>query len=299
MSEGLAITPVAVVGEHVSAVEQLIADAAKIDGFAALNEAAQLHLRHPRPTVRHLLAWLDQTLVGYAQLEEPLPLAGDVDTGQLVVAPEHRRGGVGTGLLDCLLALSHRGLQIWAMGDTPAAAALAARHDMWRQRELLIMKRALVDPVPEPRLPDGVTIRTFRVGSDEDAWLALNARAFAGHPEQGRLDRADLEERMAEPWFDADGFLLAERAGALIGFHWTKQQPDRLGEVYVLGVDPGASGGGVGKALLLAGLRYLRSRGNSEVELYVESDHATAVGLYRRAGFTEASRDVLYRQAAE
>src|SRR5690242_126811 len=103
MSADLVITPLAAVGEQVSAVEQLIANAAKIDGFAALNEAAHLHLRHPRPHVRHLLAWHDQTLVGYAQLEEALAAAGDVDTGQLVVAPEHRRGGIGTALLDCLL----------------------------------------------------------------------------------------------------------------------------------------------------------------------------------------------------
>ena len=62
-------------------------------------------------------------------------------------------------------------------------------------------------------MPAGVTIRTFRPGQDEAAWLAVNAAAFANHPEQGAVTAADLAERMAEPWFDPDGFFVAERDG--------------------------------------------------------------------------------------
>ena len=87
-------------------------------------------------------------------------------------------------------------------------------------------------------------------GADEDAWLAVNAAAFAGHSEQGRWTRADLLAREAEPWFDPAGFLLAERENVLLGFHWTKVHADGMGEVYVLGVDPAAHGLGLGSALL-------------------------------------------------
>jgi mycothiol synthase len=159
------------------------------------------------------------------------------------------------------------------------------------------MTRVLDDDLPEPAPPAGVMIRSFRPGADEDAWLAVNARAFADHPEQGRITSADLAERMAESWFDPAGFLLAERDGRVIGFHWTKEHGAGLGEVYVLGVDPDAAGGGLGKALLYAGLRHLRNAGDTEVELYVESDHPTALGLYRGAGFVERTRDVLYRSS--
>ncbi len=273
-------------------VEQLAAAAASADGTFPLNEAAMLALRRPRPDVRHLLARADDQLVGYAQLQQDEDVLA---TGQLVVSPAARRRGVARALLDRLLSLSGGRLQLWAMGDSAAAAALAARAGLDRVRGLSIMTRPLDDDLPVAEPPAGVTIRSFRTGQDEDAWLAVNARAFAHHPEQGRITRADLAERMAEPWFDPAGFLLAERGGRLIGFHWTKQHPDRLGEVYVIGVDPDAGGGGVGKALLAAGLRYLRSQGNSEVELYVESDHRTAIGLYAGAGFRERSRDVLYR----
>lgn len=286
-------------------VEDLVADARRTDGSAALNEAGHLHLRHPRPGLAHLLVRLEETLVGYAQHDA----SSGLSTGQLVVAPPARRRGVGSALLRHLLDSSAGRLQIWALGDPPAAAALARSHELVRVRELLVMIRNLDDPLPEPVFPDGVTRRSFRPGEDEEAWLRLNARAFAGHPEQGALTPADLADRMAEPWFDAAGFLLAEASdprGAggvvppadtrLVGFHWTKQHPGLLGEVYVLGVDPAADGRGLGRALLLAGLHHLAARGNHTVELYVEADHLRAVQLYRGHGFRVASRDVMYAQ---
>ncbi|HET9646698.1 MAG TPA: mycothiol synthase [Microlunatus sp.] len=298
MAVPVTITVVDDVGADRPAVEALDRRATTADGRSPLNEAAQLHLRHPRPGIRHLLARRSseqspdarRDIVGYAQLE-----SGDAaDTAQLVVDPDHRRQGIGRALLDALIAASPRPVQLWAMGDTAAAAALAEAAGLRRVRGLAVMLRPLTAEVPVRPLPDGVTLRTFIPGHDEDAWLALNARAFASHPEQGRITRSDLDERMAEDWFDPAGFLLAERDGRLIGFHWTKRHPDRLGEVYVLGVDPDAGGGGIGATLLFAGLRHLQEQGDTAVQLYVESDHTVALRLYTAAGFVEDHRDVLY-----
>jgi mycothiol synthase len=155
-------------------------------------------------------------------------------------------------------------------------------------------------PLPEPRWPDGVRLRTFRVGQDEEEWVRVNAAAFADHPEQGRMGRADLAERMAEPWFDPTGFLVAERDGRMVGFHWTKVDERRaaepgVGEIYVLGINPAAQGGGLGKALALAGLRYLRDRGVPAVILYVEADNPAAVRLYTGLDFAHTATDVLYQ----
>lgn len=282
--------------DEVDAVVTLVAAASAEDGFSALNEAALLHLRHPRPEVQHLLASRAGHRMGYAQLDQTPTTGTPSSVGLLVVHPGSRRSGVGTALLTELIARSSVPLQIWAMGNSPAAQALAARLGLRVARELLVMTRQLAQPVPEVPVPPGVDLRTFVVGQDEDAWLRLNARAFRGHPEQGQLTRADLNERIAQEWFDAAGFFLAVRDQTLVGFHWTKQHGDALGEVYVLGVDPDAGGHGLGKALLSRGLAHLRERGNSTVELYVEAHHARAVGLYRSYGFTVASRDVMYAQ---
>jgi len=252
-----------------------------------------LQLRRTHAATKHLLVSEDEELVGYAQLAS----GPEWSAGQLVVAPDHRRQGIGTQLLQRLIMESATPLRVWAMGDTPAARALAAGAGMVRQRELLIMERPLDGELPEPLVPRGVQIRRFEAGQDEQEWLRVNAAAFAQHPEQALIDIDDLKDRMAEPWFDLSGFFVATRDDAMIGFHWTKQHEDQLGEVYVLGVAPWAAGQGLGKALLLTGLRSLQERGSTRVELYVEADHAAAIQLYLTYGFTTASRDVMYAQS--
>jgi mycothiol synthase len=277
---------------EIAGVVRLVADAEAVDHIMALNEAAALRLRRPHPTTQHLLANEGEQLVGYAQLES----GTEWSAGQLVVSPDHRRRGIGTLLLQRLIMESSSPLRIWAMGDSPAARALATAAGMAPQRELLIMERQLDGELPEAVVPPGVEIRTFVPGQDEREWLRVNAAAFAHHPEQALIDGEDLADRMAEPWFDPKGFFVATIDDAMVGFHWTKQHQDQLGEVYVLGIEPAAAGRGLGKALLLTGLHSLHQRGNTRVELYVEADHQAAIGLYLSYGFATVSRDVMYAQ---
>jgi mycothiol synthase len=292
LDHGSPVRTTALTSEQVAAVLALVARAETADGFAALNEAALLHLRHGSEDLVHQLVVGADGLIGYGQLED----AGAVVTGSLVVDPDARRRGVGTRLLTAMLGEAGPRLRIWAMHDTPAARRLAQRHGLVSHRQLLIMDRALDDTLPRAEPPAGIVLRTFRPGVDEEAWLAVNARAFAGHPEQGSLTRADLEQRMAEPWFDPAGFFLAveQRTGAVVGFHWTKQHPGRTGEVYVLGVDLASGWRGLGRPLLAAGLTWLRTVGNSRVLLYVEADNDPAVRLYRGFGFGVSRSDVMY-----
>ncbi|EDY48120.1 truncated acetyltransferase [Streptomyces clavuligerus] len=164
-------------------------------------------------------------------------------------------------------------------------------------RELRQLRRPL-EPldIAEPVLPPGVTVRAFVPGQDDTAWLAVNAAAFAHHPEQGALTQRDLDDRTAEPWFDPRGFFLAERDGEIIGFHWTKvHAAERLGEVYVVGIRPDAQGGGLGKALTAIGLRHLAAEGLPTAMLYVDADNTAAVTVYERLGFRTHEIDLMYR----
>ncbi|MER5294098.1 mycothiol synthase, partial [Streptomyces pharetrae] len=196
-----------------------------------------------------------------------------------------------------LLAASGKRLRVWAHGGHSAARHLAQVLGLTLFRELRQMRRPLTGPeLPEPVLPAGVSVRAFEPGRDDAAWLAVNAAAFAHHPEQGSLTQRDLDDRKAEPWFDPAGFFLAERDGELVGFHWTKvHAEERLGEVYVVGVAPGAQGGGLGKALTLIGLRHLAGQGLPAAMLYVDADNKAAVAVYEGLGFTTYETDLMYR----
>ncbi|WP_439948396.1 mycothiol synthase [Streptomyces sp. BBFR109] len=282
--------------EQADAVLELLAAAAREDGRQAVSEQGRLQLRGgPREGVSHLLLSVDGQLVGYAQLEDTDPV--EAPAAELVVHPAHRGHGHGRALGSALLAASGKRLRVWAHGGHSAARHLAQVLGLTLFRELRQMRRPLTDfELPEPALPEGVTVRTFVPGQDDAAWLAVNAEAFAHHPEQGSLTQRDLDDRKAQPWFDPDGFFLAERAGRLVGFHWTKvHAEERLGEVYVVGVRPGAQGGGLGKALTIIGLRHLAAAGLPTAMLYVDADNKAAVAVYERLGFTTYETDLMYR----
>ncbi|CAL9301223.1 mycothiol synthase [Streptomyces sp. SudanB66_2053] len=281
---------------EVDAVLALLDEAARADGQQAVSEQGRLQLRGgEREGVSHLLLTVDEELVGYAQLEDTDPV--EPPAAELVVHPSYRGQGHGRALGTALLAASGKRLRVWAHGGHSAARHLAQVLGLTLFRELRQMRRPLSGlDLPDPVLPEGVTVRTFEPGRDDAAWLALNAAAFAHHPEQGSLTQRDLDDRKAEPWFDPEGFFLAERDGRLTGFHWTKVHADEgLGEVYVLGVAPGAQGGGLGKALTTIGLRHLADRGLPTAMLYVDADNKAAVSVYERLGFVTHETDLMYR----
>ena len=274
-------------------VEALFAAATTRDGTPPVGDQVVRELRHDR--TRHLLARVDGAVVGYLNLA---PATDDAPPmAEAVVHPDARRRGIGSALLRTGLAEGGAATRVWAHGDLEPARATAAALDLVAARELLQMRRPLAD-LPAVQLSDGVLLRTY-AGSDDDAeLLRVNNAAFSWHPEQGGWSEADVAERRGESWFDPAGLFLAfdEATGGLLGFHWTKVHGPTLGEVYVVGVDPGGQGRGLGRALTLIGLHHLADRlgPGAEVTLYVEADNAAAVKTYRRLDFDVFARDVAY-----
>lgn len=277
-------------------VTELARSAAESDGVHPLSEHTLLHLEGEHPGDAHLLAYAGEpgagALAGYASL-------GPDGSAELVVAPEYRRHGFGTSLLRMLLDHGGSKLRVWAHGRLPGSDELAARLGLTVTRELYFLRRTSA-PLPAPVWPEGIRVRTFVPGEDDAAWLAVNAAAFASHPEQGSWTQADLADRLEQPWFDPTGFFLAvDGSGALAGFHWTKVPTDEgdnpSGEVYVVGVSPDHQGSGLGKALTLEGLRHLQEdRKLPAVVLYVDGTNTAARALYTKLGFATAALDVQF-----
>jgi mycothiol synthase len=273
-------------------VEHVAAAAEAVDGVAPLDEGTWLWLRSG--------AWPERR-DGVGDVVRPTGfLLRRGEELHLVIHPDHRGQGLGAAALATVEGTAHA----WSHGNHPAAARLAAQHGFERVRDLWVMRRSAAEPLPGVSTPldhrsaasdnqagsGQPVIRSFEEG-DRAELLRVNAAAFAHHPEQGALDEDGLAARMAEPWWDPAGLLVAMDGERMLGFHWTKQHDDRLGEVYVVGIDPEAQGRGLGRALTLAGLHHLHGLGLEEVLLYVESDNAPALATYTRLGFTHEDVD--------
>ncbi|MDT5012829.1 MAG: mycothiol synthase [Mycobacterium sp.] len=266
--------------DHIRQIRDVIAAATRADGIAPVGEQVLRELALDR--TRHLLASHDDSIVGYLNLAPATDAVPPM--GELVVAPETRRNGLGAAMVTAAVAEAGHDTRFWAHGNLDPARATAAALEFTAVRELWQMRRPL-SGLPAVTIPTAITMRTY-AGPDDDAeLLRVNNAAFSWHPEQGGLTTDDLAERRAEPWFDASGLFLAfdEDTGRLAGFHWTKVHLDEpgLGEVYVVGVDPQAQGRGLGHALTLVGLHHLASRlsgpPDPTVVLYTEADNAAAV----------------------
>ena len=202
---------------------------------------------------------------------------------------------IGTRLLRDLVTSVERaggGALHWRVSEpTEQHLAIARAAGLSGDRTLWQMRRPLPADAPAPPLD----LRPFVPGDDDAEWLRLNNAAFAWHPEQGGWGRSQLVERLTEPWVDLDGFLLLPRSpaddrpgGAIDGFCWTKVHAGTAplqGEIFVIAVDPDATGLGLGRRLVLSGLQWLHLRGCEVATLFTESDNAAAVGLYRDLGF--------------
>jgi mycothiol synthase len=276
---------------ELTGIEDISRASAETDGAEPLDEGAWRRLRHH---AEELVVRLDPG-AGFTVVDGELL--------HLVVAPSHRRQGLGARLLADAAGRRSGPWQAWSHGDHPAAAALARRTGFDRVRELWVMRRSLagIEQLPDNlRLTaPSLEVRSFQPG-DEPELLRVNAAAFAHHPEQGSMDSDELAERMAEPWFDPADLIVAVDGARMYGFHWTKRHSATQGEVYVVAIDPDTQGQGLGRTLVDVGLRHLRSVGMEDVLLYVESDNVPAVRLYEGLGFTHAPADthVMYVRSA-
>jgi mycothiol synthase len=292
-------------------LEDLIARALAADGSPPFSDGSLVQLENGE---RELVWEVD---------EAGRKVAAALDSrtaAEFVVDPDARRLGHGARMLDMLTHPSRGGAGgtklFWAHGDHPASRALARHHKLEPVRTLLHLRAPVPPDLPKRRTfepkpsvsggfePDSAQISVISEGpvafdpADADAWVELNARIFAAHPDQGGITRADLDTTMAQPWFDAGDFLLLKRDDVLTGYVWLKIEGDasgqRNGEFYVVGVDPGRQGEGLGRLLMNAGFARLAERGIHSAHLYVEADNAPALRLYREFGFVDSSIDVQY-----
>ena len=293
-----------------AAVLALLETVTRHDGVSPLDEAGRFALT--REDARHLLLLADgaedsPSAVGYAGILADGTIQGMVD-------PAQRRRGHGAALLEAALAARPDG-GVWAHGALESALDFLTARGLREVRRLLTLHRELGGDRPPAAVPpfrgEGIDLVTFEAERDAEDWVAVNAAAFADHPEQGALRREDLDARIAEPWFSAEDLLLARADDELLGFVWIKREPAPQGaatggaatgrplpEIYAVATAPAAQGRGIAATLLATALHRLQEDDERGVELYVEADNTAALALYERWGFVVSGQDVQLRAHA-
>ena len=287
-------------------VLDLIQRSAIFDNSPPIAEHILLHLRHGGDkSDSHLVHQEQSKVIGYAHLDQTDLVAGP--SVELVVDPDHRSFGIGKQLLSKAVEICGQNLRLWVHGENEAAAALADSFNFEKIRAVLQMQKQLTDIEKLPKIDPKIIIRSFLPGLDSNDWLSLNNKVFKDHPEQSDWQLSDLNHRLGEEWFDERGFFIATINDQLIGSTWTKihgalthdhgGSHDHLaiGEIYITAVDPDYSGSGLGRALTITALNYLKYQGLEDAMLYVDFDNTRALKLYNSLGFTESGKDILYR----
>jgi len=289
--------------DAVEEVSSLLRRAGEVDDHHPMSEQKRLDLKAGggEGFVALIVRAADGKAIAYAQLHRANQACGL----EITVDPSSRSGSddlrrvLLSEAIDAVASSGGGTLRYWIAKPREGDDDTATHAGFRQERDLLQMRV----PLPLVEEPAGsartaqITVRPFRPGEDEEAWLAVNRRAFADHPEQGIWEEADLLEREAEEWFDPSGFLICEDRGEIAGSCWTKVHIDvspLIGEIYVISVDPDFQGRGLGRALTVAGLRWLAGSGASIGMLYVDGSNGAAVSMYRGIGFTVDHVDRCY-----
>ena len=288
---------------------ELIAQTTAIDGTPPIAEHILLHLRHGGDkSDSHLLIENSTQVIGYAHIDQTDLVAGP--SVELVVAPDHRASDVGEKLLSEAIKICGNKIRLWVHSQQAATHTLATTHNFEKIRTVLQMSRSLAEIQQLPVIDPKISIRSFLPAIDNQPWLELNNLVFKDHPEQGGWGLSDLNHRVNEEWFDEKGFFIAERDNQMIGFTWTKihgahshdhggnesaHAHPAIGEIYITAISPNFAGAGIGKALTITALNYLKYQGLADVILYVDADNQSAINLYRSLGFKEFGKDLLFK----
>lgn len=260
-------------------------------------------LEHPscKPEVNCFVAESSEgQLVGYALVSPEIPIERAVASGG--VLPDHRNSGIGRLLIrrvgEYVDTLGVSVFHIQTSRDSKYARHLlesegfAHVKDYWQMR----WEDGTLPPV---RLPDGFWLRAFQLDRDEAELTTIQNAAFGEHwgfcPNTVEETAARVRMECSNP----DGIIFIFSDDKLAGYNWTLRNENdsgSVGFVAMTGVHPSFRGNGLGTAVVVTGMEYLRDQGVDAIELEVDSANTPAVELYRKLGFKPVHHTVWYEK---
>lgn len=232
------------------------------------------------------------------------------------ILPEYRHQGIGTALLSWLwervseLSIQHRNTTILGArvtADNKYARLLFEQSGMQYERTLIEMVCELSPGIPQPIIPAGIELISWREYGGVVSVLEAQNQAFQDHwnfvPEI--LDR--YQHNLTSGKFSLDHSFIALEKDRVVGAAISQTGPEvnaLRGEnqayINILFVDREARNRGIGQALLVAAMRAANNAGHASIALNVDADSPTnAVRLYRNVGLIDKFHWVIYHRVCD
>ena len=141
-------------------------------------------------------------------------------------------------------------------------------------------------------LPNGITIRNFIPGKDEDRYADFYDQILgllSGKPVQ----RSFVDDIVARASFDLEGYFVAEKDGCIVGFSAVEKEPwgengSRFGYIYQIGVAKKWRSSGLSGLLLKKVGDFAANKGLTRIGVGVRKSNAPAIRFFTKHGFIPA-----------
>lgn len=176
--------------------------------------------------------------------------------------------------------------------DRQAPAFFEARGYERDEDTMLYMRRSLDEPIPEPPLPDGFTVR--HVGGEDEWHERVETHREVWNPSKVTLE-AYRRLRAAPGYIPELDLVVVAPDGHFASYCICWLDPiNHTGEFEPVGTRPAFQGQGLGKVVMAEGLRRLQAHGAHTAIVYAESVNPAAQKLYLSSGFQIVNRDIFY-----
>jgi mycothiol synthase len=297
------------VGEtDIKAIAAFIQDCEAVDRLEELTSTTQLQQEINQPSVdrhRDIRLWCDSNgaLIGFGQVF--IPPSGEILDSDLWFRVHPRaRGGdleeqiVAWGEERMREVSRERGVGVKLRSGTRDTdrdrLALLERLGYIRDRYFFRMARSLADPIPEPELPAGYTLRSGTQGEHPHAWVEMFNQSFIDHWGFYELTIDRLQHELKDPYYNpefdrvaiAPDGTFASFCHCYINPEQNEQSGRNEGWLVVLGTRRGFRKQGLASAAILDALHRLKAAGVDRALLAVDAENTTgALHLYESLGF--------------
>ena len=266
------------------------------------SELVRQTLSHPsvRPETNLTLAHSGADLVGYYQLFPEIQISRAVIAGG--VLEQHRGKGIGRQLLSAAMeqveALNVSVLHIQTSADATDARHILESEGFEQVKDYWQMRWTGGD-LPELNLRSNFSLKPFRLGEDEAMLTELQNSAFGQHWGFCPNTVEETAARVRISNTDPDGIIFVMDGDRPAGYNWTLMNENRFGKVgfvSMTGVHPEYRGNGLGTAVVVTGMEYLKDQGVDAVELEVDSENTPARELYLKLGYRQVHHSVWFER---